>query len=406
MNNKHWFTLHGDTFLWLKDNIGLAYNADNKNRFQFPLSDKIEKICYQLLVTENLYTAELTDEELDDDEINRWIHSLINIQAGYLSLNVEFDKRPVSLKPILKVQDNRAYYEDQRKLGFRGKILQNLHELTFYINGSVQGNNEYFKQTIYPVKSNQVLDRSKILSFIKNSRNLFLSNINLVGDLFSYIGFKGLINDISDLSIQSTIHISIKNLLNHIQDIKQIRWPADTRFNILVDTVFEVSRLTDIPLPFTITVFVLSENDLMQYSSMFEIFPAVQKINYIPLYNKENLSFFESNVFIEEEDIDKMELSKNDIFIRQAINTGDFGKLTVMPDGNVYANVNAPSLGTIDDSPYSIVYKEFTNGKSWFKLREQAPCNNCIYQWLCPTPSNYETVLELPNLCHVKNKNM
>lgn len=73
---------------------------------------------------------------------------------------------------------------------------------------------------------------------------------------------------------------------------------------------------------------------------------------------------------------------------------------------NVYANVNTPSLGTIDDSPYSIVYKEFTNGKSCFKLREQAPCNNCIYQWLCPTPSNYETVLELPNLCHVKNKNM
>ena len=97
-----------------------------------------------------------------------------------------------------------------------------------------------------------------------------------------------------------------------------------------------------------------------------------------------------------------MELSKNEIFIRQAININDFGQLTVMPDGKVYANVNTPSLGTVDDSPYSIVYKEFTNGQSWFRLRTQAPCENCIYQWLCPSPSNYETVIGQPNLCHLE----
>ncbi|SEG23080.1 hypothetical protein [Parabacteroides chinchillae] len=152
--NKHWFTLYGDTFLWLKDNTGLVYNAGNKKRFLFPVSDKIKEICHQLLETENLYTVGLTDEAINDDEINQWIHSLIDMQAGYLSLNVEFNKRPVSLKPILKVQDNRKYYEEQQKLGFKGKILQNLHELTFYMNGSEQGNDEYFKQAIYPVRSN------------------------------------------------------------------------------------------------------------------------------------------------------------------------------------------------------------------------------------------------------------
>lgn len=152
--NKHWFTLYGDTFLWLKDNMGLVYNSGNKKRFLFPVSDKIEEICHQLLATENLYTVGLTDETINDDEINQWIHSLIDIQAGYLSLNVEFGQRPISLKPILKVQDNRKYYEEQQELGFRGKILQNLHELTFYMNGSEQGNDEYFKQAIYPVRSN------------------------------------------------------------------------------------------------------------------------------------------------------------------------------------------------------------------------------------------------------------
>lgn len=400
--NTHWFTLHEDTFLWLKGKIGLVYNAENKDRYIFNLSDKIEKICHQLLETENLYTAELTDEMINDEEISQWICSLVNIQAGYLSLNVEFDKRPVSLKPILKVQDDREYYVGQQELGFKGKILQNLHELTFYINGSEQGDAEYFRQTIYPIRSHQILGREKIRSFIKNSRSFFLSKINLVGDFFSYPDFEGLIDDIAELSVLLTIHISIKDFLDHVQKIENIKWPTDIQINILIDTVFDVSFLKDFPLPFSITVFVCSEDDFLQFSALFETYPVAQEIRFIPLYNKENTSFFKSNVFIDKDDIDNMKLSKNEIFIRQAINAGDFGQLTIMPDEKVYANVNEPSLGTIDDSPYSIVYKEFTNGQSWFKLRTQAPCENCIYQWLCPSPSNYETVIGQPNLCHLK----
>lgn len=401
--STHWFTLHEDTFLWLKGNKGLVYNAENKNRLLFSLSDKIREICLQLLNTENLYSVSLTTEEVKDEDINQWIHSLMDMQAGYLTFNVEFDKRPVSLMPVLKVQDDRKYYEGQQMLGFRGKILQNLHELTFYINGNKQGHFEYFKQTIFPVKSDSVLERVKIRSFINNSRNFFLSNLNLVGDFFSYYDLEELVNDISELSVQLTIHILINDFLNHVQEIKEMKWPADTRVNVLVDTVFDISSLKDFPLPFSLTVFIFSEDDFLRYSSLFDTFVLAQDIRFIPVYNGENISFYESNVFMEKDDMDKVDLSKNEIFIRQAINIGDFGKLTIMPDGKVYANLNMPSLGTIDESPYSIVYKEFNDGLSWFKLRTQTPCNNCVYQWLCPSPSNYEIVIDRPNLCHVKS---
>jgi pseudo-rSAM protein len=399
---KHWFTLHSDTFLWLKGSTGFFYNAENGEKNISPLTDKIENICHQLLKTANLYTTELTDEALNDDEVKRWIDSLINIQAGYLSLDVAFEERPVSLKPILKVQDNKKYYEEQHKLGFKGKILQNLHELTFYINGSDYGNNEYFKQAIFPLKVNQTLDSSKILSFIKNSKSVFLSNINIVGNLFSYPGYERLIQDISEFSLQSTIHITINDFLNHRQNIKSIKWPTTVQFNILIDTVFDIPCLQGLSSPFSITAFVFSENDFIQFSSIFEASPKELNIRFIPLYNKENLSFFESNIFIEKGELDKIELSKDEIFMKQAFNIGNFGKLTVMPDGKIYANVNMFPLGTIDESPYSIVYKEFTAGKSWFKLRDQIPCNSCIYQWLCPSPSNYELVIGKSNLCHVK----
>jgi len=399
---KHWFTLHGDTFLWLKGNTGLVYNADKHAQYIFPLSDKITNLCQQLLKTENLYTVGLTIEEINDNDIIKWINSLISIHAGYLTMNIEFDKRPVSLKPILKVQDNKNYYRTEHQRGFKGKILQNLHELTFYINGSEHGNYTYFKQHLFPLKNSQVLDSAKIQSFIKNSKYPFLSNINIVGNLFFYPDFEKFINDISDFSIPCKIHVMMQDWLDHILQINKIEWPDHFEFNLLADSGFDVLRLKDLSLPFSITAFIFSEEDYMQFENIFESFPSDLQVRIIPLFNKRNLHFFESHVYIEKDEMDSIKLSKNEIFIRQTFNTGDFGKLTVMPDENVYANVNDAPLGTINDSPYSLVYKEFTEGKAWFKIREQAPCKNCIYQWLCPSPSNYETALGRPNLCHIK----
>ena len=398
---KNWFTLYEDTFLWLKGNFGLAYNTANKRQFCFVLTKKIEDICNQLLITENLYTVELTDEDLNEDEINQWMQSIIGIQAGYLTYNVEFTKRPVSLKPILKVQNKKEYYELNHTKGVRGEILQNLYELTFYINGSEYGSNEFFMQHVFPLKDCLVLDSSIILSFIRNSKNSFLSNINLIGNLFAYPDYEKFINDISDFSIQSTIHIMVQDLWDNIQKIEEIMWPSHIQFNILADSIFDLSILQDISLPFSITAFVFLEDDYLQFTNMFEALSLGQNIRFIPLYNKQNLSFFESNVFNDKDDLEQIDLSKNEIFMRQSLNIGNFGKLTVMPDGFVYANVNATFLGTIENSPYSLVYKEFTERKSWLAIRDQVPCKDCIYQWLCPSPSNYETVIGIPNLCRI-----
>ena len=91
--DKYWLTLYGNTFLWIKERLGLIYNSENKKRFRFSLSDKIESICQKLLITENLYTVELANEDVSDKTVYPWIQSIINIQAGYLSLNTEYFQR-------------------------------------------------------------------------------------------------------------------------------------------------------------------------------------------------------------------------------------------------------------------------------------------------------------------------
>ena len=77
-------------------------------------------------------------------------------------------------------------------------------------------------------------------------------------------------------------------------------------------------------------------------------------------------------------------------------------EINIMPDGETYANLNYSPLGNIyTNSIYEIVQKEIVEGKSWFRIRNQAPCDECVYQWLCPSPSDYEIDLDRTNLCHV-----
>lgn len=58
-------------------------------------------------------------------------------------------------------------------------------------------------------------------------------------------------------------------------------------------------------------------------------------------------------------------------------------------------------IGNLTDSLYDVVYREMTEGNSWFHVRKDTPCCDCCYQWLCPAPSCYESALKKPNLCNV-----
>ena len=137
-------------------------------------------------------------------------------------------------------------------------------------------------------------------------------------------------------------------------------------------------------------------------SEKFENLPIYCDARIIPLYNGKNIDFFESNVFTNQDELNTVALNKREIFIRQSLNIHNFGKLTIIANGIVYANVNHAPLGTIDDTIYSIVYKELINGQSWLQIRNQIPCTDCVYQWLCPSPSNYEAIIGKPNLCIIK----
>jgi pseudo-rSAM protein len=242
----------------------------------------------------------------------------------------------------------------------------------------------------------------KLLEFIQNNKQDY--NINIVGNIFSYHNFEMLLANIETDSRQYKIYITIQDFISNMQYINKFQWPNNIYFNILIDSTFD---FTLIPLQvshinISITVLLFSEENYITFENKINHeSPIWQNSQIIPIWNGENFNFFHSTVFISEMEVNDIYCSKREVFIKQAVNTYDFGKLTVMPDGQVYANVNTRAIGLIDNSIVSLIYKEFTEGKSWLRIRDQKPCVDCIYQWLCPSPSNYEIVIGKYNLCDI-----
>ena len=123
----------------------------------------------------------------------------------------------------------------------------------------------------------------------------------------------------------------------------------------------------------------------------------------LPFYNGENIAFFKKNVYTNIEDLNTNIVNKQQIFSRQVINENMFGKLTLLPNGDLYANVNKACLGNVlHKSLNEIIYKEKNMKDAWFMTRSQTPCKQCVYCLLCPSVSNYELVLGKFDLCSIR----
>ena len=366
---KNWLTLNSETFLWIKGEEGLLYNTLNATSFPFANIGEVEKICNELLKVDNLYSVMVSDNQLQDKKSVAWIDSIITNNMG----------------------------------GIQGTILDNLHEVFFYINGTANGENELYKQIIYPLKINESLDYRDIIDFCFNSKNPYLTRIYLIGSLFTYPSYSILLNELHQLHIQLVITVTDVDYLHYMQAYTDLAMQEDTIVQVMVKNINRMEELLANHNKIDVCYYFLVASEAEYEYVLDTIERNNNKMDYqiIPIV-KDNLDFFRNLVYLDKKELTEIPLTKRDIFVRQSINLNDFGRLTVLPDGRVYSNVNHPSLGTIKNLPIDIVYKEFTKGQSWFNVRKQKPCSDCIYQWLCPSPSNIELAIGKPNLCLMK----
>jgi pseudo-rSAM protein len=290
--------------------------------------------------------------------------------------------------------------------------MKNLNEISFYINVKGSLNGCYingFNQSVYRDCVNNVdLRFSAIKIFLEQIGGSSVSLINIYADnILKYAELGHLANELDKMHIIKTFYLPLRSFPANIDELKFLGSPQ-FRLKILVDPDFDSRVLDEIfqklrtsGIQCEWSFFVSSKQEFKKVNSV------ISKTDFgntdiKPFLNGKNIRFFQDNIYLTKEDLLNSNLSKREIFAHQVLNTNDFGKLTVLPDRKVYANVNHPPLGLINEPVNKMVFNEMDKGTSWRKIRDMKPCSDCVYQWLCPSPSNYELAIGKPNLCHIK----
>ncbi len=397
---KQVLILFPDTFLWLKDNTGLLYNAKSFEKDGFNYTPALKSLCSALLFVDNLYTIEIEPENLTAEEV-KFVDLVIRKKYGFIT---EHPAKAYSLPPVLSIQNDIKKMELNLSRSVNENILKYLTTLTIYTGGRFPGP-LYYRQTYYPFHSESRLEDSEILNFLDHIHSRYIKKINIV---FSHIeAINYLISLIEKLKAAAPTVVYYCHVRELSDNITSILTQLDVTTILICE--YEPASLTTLRgfleyhrshHPFEFNFLIRSQTEYNYWEHLI-IQYEVKLYKFIPIYDN-NYAFFNRFVFLNEEDITNTTLSKRIVFAHQAVNINFFGELILLPDGLGYSNVNKPPVGYMQDSPYDLIKNELHKNYAWRVIRDQEPCSECVYQWLCPSPGQYELILGKNNLCTIK----
>ncbi len=409
-NYTHWFYLESYTFLFYSKNQYVIYNTLNSTYIDCSLYGKtINTVLSILHNTNKTYCVGIYEYQLRDSQFTEFIKKIRNTFSGDIIKNIR-GIPPFISKPILRIlhHPNNPKTKEYNLLG--ENALFHLHEVTFYLeNQGFDLNPMYkdcYKQFLYPTYTEkQKLSHAKYLEIIEQLSICQIDKINIIPatiekkELFSY-----LLSLSRQYSIKTQIILPYKKY--NKEDLKQLLTNSQFSIMIMVHLPVDYEELNsyiNLFNEYNITwsliasnkndVIFLSKNNLGKFTN----------VDYIPWYTGDNMDFFKEYIYNDFKDIIEQKNTKQHIFRKQILNDNLFGKLTIFPTGEVYSNVNFPTIGNIQDQKLSeIVYSEIENYfKPWFFTRDYVSCKNCVNKYLCPSISNYEIVANEYNMCYL-----
>ena len=319
--------------------------------------------------------------------------------------------KPVQLMPILNLQRDVDKLKQDKNRSVGERIMDYLTDVTVMLNEecsfSCPGCGHYDKQFFHcsKGKTRQELDVDSVIRFLETIRYAPLRRLAFTGgDIFSY----GQWGKLKDYFVENEIY---PYLGVHYQNItgEKIKVLKGHPLEIFVtfpmnEKLFSESLESFDGFAVKYLFSVASEDDCSAAETI------VQKYNIVnyefrPFFNGHNLAFFEKEVFLTRDDIASMPVEQRVVFAHQKMNTNFFGQIVLLPNGDVKANPNGKVLGNIHhDHISNMLEKELVGTDFWRNIRNRKPCLDCLFQFICPSPSNYETVIDRANLCTLYNE--
>lgn len=405
----NWLYVEPYTLLFRTDCECLFYNTLNHESLLININQDIDGIVESLLQNKCIV---FTEEMGTNDNVTLFVDQLQNTFNGDV-IPVEADEqiRPAVFSPVINNQRAFEKLDSYTWMNMNTQVMEYLEEISLYINGlhtEEELLSDLYKQTPCYIKTKERIDIRKIISFLSEIKDKQVNKVNILGgDPFSCEKIEEVIKIVSEKA--SIINYYYRydqwrsEYLTFVQDESvrlTIILPIGLLKHMPVDDVVIKSVSTE--KKDTEFVFLIQSDEELEIAEKLIKKHHLRNYQWKPVFNGSNIAFFQENIYTDKDDFAEIKLSKRQIYSNEKINNNDFGRITILPDGNVYANTNLPPIGTISDRIQDLLYFELSKGHSWLRIRNQAPCNNCVYQYLCPPPSNYELVIGKPNLCHIK----
>jgi pseudo-rSAM protein len=430
LNNNHlpiksnqksfWFILDNYVHLSLKVDSALLYNPLNGQILEYKGSGNkpIFKLLSRLQSPQNLFVVRLTSQNLENKKIAGFVNDVrINFMGNIID-TATLKKKPIQLMPMLKIHKDVEKIKKSTRHSVGSEMMKYPVEISLYINGACSQNCSFcqtaYKQFLSCTKGKNIrkeLDIDTINDIFQQLKSAPLDRVNILGgNIFKYSQWQQLTTFINSRSkdFEICLYVHYLNLVDEEEKLSLFTKASISSKILVTFPLFKVKWKQMIQsispnLMESEFLFLLEEDSHLQEADEIITHFQLQNYSFQPLYNGKNEDFFSQNVFLDKEDLQESKPGTSEILARQVINPFHFGRLTILNNGAIYANVNAPSLGNIKkNSLYLAVYKEMLHGKSWRRTRKKVkPCNQCTYNALCPPLSNYEYVLNKNNLCHI-----
>ncbi|MDE6215810.1 TIGR04150 pseudo-rSAM protein [Bacteroides sp.] len=383
----------------------LLYNTLDKKLTLYEVDDELRSIAEMLWKEKGV----LIEEKISQlSSVAHFVDVLRRSFNGDILPIAKKQVMPALFHPIVNNQRDFKRLQQVDKISIDNQVMNYLEEVYIYLNG-IDEKKEYpaFMQTPSYWGQNADIDGRELIAWLGHVQNKQISQINLLGgDVLNHIHFEEIIDvarlkahEINlyyryDLFQEEYLHKLDQHEIDKLYIIVPMYMVDEALLYSKVESLKNWNLKQLIFLVVSEEEYLCAESLIVQYDIKDYIFK--------PLYNGNNLSFFEKEVFLNIEDIEGLTPTKREIYANQNINRNDFGRITILPNGKIYANPNKEALGIIGrDRVHNVIYRELTEGHSWLYIRNDKPCSDCIYQWLCPSPSNYEQAIGKPNLCHV-----
>jgi pseudo-rSAM protein len=409
----YWLFFEPYVHISLKKTAVLLYNTINGEKVETREPDLI-KLAHDTQHYLNQGVVFLSYDMYKQSSVNQFINEIKEKYIGDIIDVALLPEKPVQFIPIPNLQKGtvkaKSSYEDL----MREDIFSYFHFLTLQVNNqcnmSCADCSYTYKQNFNCFcnqKDNIEMPFAQIETVYQQIKTMPLNRIYITGgNIFRHSKFHKILELFNNVKFICSFGVHYLNFPD--EDI--LEKLQGYRLEIFVNPPYQTDKIktiinllkkkkTDYLLRFRLT----SNNDYELFNTSFA--PILTENTYTtePLYNSKNLDFFEKYVFINESDIFAEPIPQRTIFANSILNSNFFGHIYIDCTGNVKSNPNSKNLlGNISTHTfYQLISNELIHNHSWKKTRTKSPCNKCLYQFLCPPPSNYEYALRRNNLCSI-----